>query len=112
MADAFRSDGKAVDVLVTSAVTKGDVGYVNGFAGIFMADAESGETVALDISQREIEITVAGGVSAAKGAILYIHADGTVDDQSASGTAFLKVTVAKDTNNVVWGIMLPQGAAL
>ena len=63
MAETLRSDGKAVDVVVDSTITKGDVVYKDGFAGIAMQDAVSGETIALEIATREHEINV-GGITA------------------------------------------------
>lgn len=103
------SDGKAVKVSVLYDVDKGEPVYVEGFHGVAMQDAESGETIAIEIAQREHEFVIGSGVAAAKGAILYIAADGTL---SATNTdrAFCKVTVAKDANNVIWAILLPQGA--
>lgn len=109
MAETLRSDGKAVDVLVDREVEKGDPGYFEGFKGIVMDNAESGEKVALEIALREHEIVVGSGITAAKGDILYIHEDGTVDATAADGVEFMKVTLAKDSNNVVWGVLLPQG---
>lgn len=110
MAETLRSDGKAVDVTVDATITKGDVVYKDGFAGIAMQDAVSGETIALEIAQREHEINV-GGISAAKGTILYITAaTGAITATAGSGKApFCKVTVAKDSNNIVWAVLLPQG---
>lgn len=110
MAETLRSDGKAVDVTVDATITKGDVVYKDGFAGIAMQDAVSGETIALEIAQREHEINI-GSVAGAKGAILYITAaTGAITATAGSGKApFAKVTVAKDSNNVVWAVLLPQG---
>ena len=110
MAETLRSDGKAVDVTVDATITKGDVVYKDGFAGIARQDAVSGETIALEIAQREHEINI-GSVAGAKGAILYITAaTGAITATAGSGKApFAKVTVAKDSNNVVWAVLLPQG---
>ena len=41
MAETFRSDGKAVDVTVTTTITKGDVVTADGFNGIALQDAVS-----------------------------------------------------------------------
>lgn len=107
MAETFRSDGKAVDVTVEKTVTKGDVVVAEGFAGIAMQDAVSGESIALEIATREHEITVGSGVTAAKGDVLYVDATGTITNTNTD-TPFCKVTVAKDANNVVWAVLLPQ----
>lgn len=110
MADSFRSDGKAVDVVVAAAVTKGSPVVAEGWHGVAMADAASGETVALEVAAREHEFTVGGGVTAAKGDILYLTSAGAFTNTSSGNRPFIKVTVAKDANNVVWGILLPQTA--
>jgi len=109
MAETLRSDGNAVDVTVVTTVTKGDVVSVEGFAGIAMQDAVSGEEIALEISQREHEINV-GGIAAAKGAVLYVVTATGALSVTDDGTTkpFCKVTVAKDSNNYVWAILLPQ----
>jgi predicted RecA/RadA family phage recombinase len=108
MAETLRSDGKAVDVAAPADITKGDVVLANGFHGIAMASASSGETVALEIALREHEVVVPGSVSAAKGATLYLTSAGAITATAGSNRPFLKVTVAKDSNNVVWGVLLPQ----
>lgn len=112
MADTLRSDGKTVRVTPQATYTKGSPLYVDDWAGIALTSGSSGEEVALEIAQREHEIVVGAGVTANKGDILYIHADHTVDATSSAGVAFMKVTVAKDANNVVWGILLPQTAPI
>ena len=58
MAETLRSDGKAVDVTVNATITKGDAVSQDGFQGIAMQDAVSGETIALEIAQREHEIVL------------------------------------------------------
>lgn len=107
MAETLRSDGKAVDVTLNKTVSKGDVVLQEGFFGITMQAGSSGDTVALEIAQREHEIQVPANVTAGKGDVLYLDASGTITN-SSSDTPFLKVTEAKDANNYVWGILLPQ----
>lgn len=109
MADTLRSDGNAVEVAAPNAgVSKGTPILSDGFHGIAMHDAASGETVAIEIAQREHELNV-GGVTAAKGDILYITTANVISNTNTN-RAFFKVTVAKDSNNIAWGILLPQGA--
>lgn len=108
MAETFRSDGKAVDVTVDKTVTKGDPVRAEGFSGIAMQDAVSGETIAIEIALREHEITVGSGVTANKGDVLYITSAGALTTTSSGNTAFCKVTQAKDANNVIWAVLLPQ----
>jgi predicted RecA/RadA family phage recombinase len=107
MAETLRSDGKAVDVTVLSTVTKGDVVLADGFAGIAMQDAVSGEEIAIEIATREHEINV-GSVAAAKGDVLYLTSGGALTATVGSNKPFCKVTVAKDSNNIVWAVLLPQ----
>lgn len=107
MTDTLRSDGKAVDLDITSDVEKGDIVVAESWHGIAQHDASSGETVAVEIAAREHEIEVGEGITAAKGDILYVDSNGDITDDSGD-TAFMKVTSAKDANNIVWGILLPQ----
>jgi len=108
--DTLRSDGKAVEVTLLSTKAKGSVVLLEDFFGITMQSGSSGDTVAIEIAQREHEILVPSDVVAAKGAVLYLTPAGVIDDTDNSGAnvAFLKVTKAKDANDYVWGILLPQ----
>jgi predicted RecA/RadA family phage recombinase len=108
MTEVMRSDGKAVDITLTQTVEKGDLIVEDKFFGFACAAGVSGDDIALDISLREFEVTVGSGVTAAKGDILYITSAGVITNTSTSNKPCLKVTVAKDSNNVVWGILLPQ----
>lgn len=113
MAGHLISDGKAVDVLLTEVVEKGNPVYCDGFFGIAMQSGSSGDTIALEIAQREHQIVVESAVTAVKGDILYIDADGAVSEAYAAGSlAFMKVTRDKDSNDIVWGILLPQVSGL
>lgn len=111
MAETLRSDGKAVEVTLQSTVTKGDVLFLDGFFGIAMQSGSSGDVVAIEVAQREHEIVVPAEVTAAKGDVLYLSALGAVTNTNTDN-AFMKVTKAKDANNVVWGILLPQSVAV
>lgn len=104
---SMRSDGKAVDVELTSTVEKDSPVYVDGFHGIAMTDGSSGDTIAIEIALREHEIEVGAGITATKGDILYIDSSGDITNTDTD-TPFMKVTVAKDANNIVWGILQPQ----
>lgn len=104
---AKRSDGQAVDVVLTKTVTKDGYYVEDGFFGFAMQDGVSGETIALEIAQVENEIVIDQGVTALKGDVLYINVSGEVTN-SNTDKPFMKVTVEKDANNVVWGILLPQ----
>lgn len=107
MADTFRSDGKAVEVTLLETKAKGSLVLLEGFFGITMQSGSSGDTVAIEIAQRENELLVPADVTAGKGDILYISSAGVITNTNTD-TPFLKVTKAKDANNYVWGILLPQ----
>jgi predicted RecA/RadA family phage recombinase len=107
MADTLRSDGKAVEVTLLSTVSKGELVYLDDFFGITMQAGSSGDIVAIEIAQREHELEVGAGITAAKGDVLYVDGEGEITNDSGD-TAFMKVTKAKDANNYVWGILLPQ----
>lgn len=112
--ETLRSDGKAVDVVysgsnagVTGDIAKGDIVVAEGFFGVAMNNAASGETVALEIAAREHEIKVGSGITAAKGDVLYVSSTGAITNTDTD-KAFLKVTKAKNSSDYVWGIILPQ----
>lgn len=125
MAENLRSDGKAVDVTLSSsfnnvAVKKGDLIVAEGWFGIAMHDGTKGDTIAIETTQREFVLPV-GSETAAKGDVLYIEdlTEGKAvltDDATHSGEGgttvanipVVKVTKAKDTNNNVWAKLLPQ----
>jgi hypothetical protein len=116
--DPKRSDGKAVLVTAVSSFDKGTFVRKNrgvnvSWYGFACEDAESGDQLNLDISASEFELVIPADVDAAVGAILYIvKATGEITDDETTGgednVPFMKVTVEKDSNNVVWGIQLPQ----
>jgi len=113
------SDGLAVNVTLSYTVTKNQVARVEGFLGIAADDGESGDEIALDISQVERQLQVPSGLSVSKGDTIYIEvADltGHTPDSTAYGTssgagkvAFMKATEDKDANHVVVGKMFPGG---
>ena len=112
--ESLRSDGNAVEIVyngvnagVTGPVEKGVPVLQDGFFGITMQAASSGETIAIEIQLREHEILIDSRLTAAKGDILYLSTDGTITTTNTD-TPFLKVTVAKDANDYVWGVLLPQ----
>lgn len=104
---SLRSDGKAVDITLTAVTTKDTPVLEDGFHGIAMTDGSSGDIIAIEIAQREHEITVPSAVTAAKGDVLYLDATGTITNTDTD-RAFMKVTLAKDSNNIVWGVLLAQ----
>lgn len=116
----FESDGKAVNVTLTNTVAKGAVIVVSGWVGLAGSDGDSDDTIALIADDREYQFKVPAGLSVAKGAIVYITVatlTGHYPDDEAYTTssgagkvAFFKATAAKDSNNIVTGIMLAKNA--
>lgn len=102
----LRSDARSVTVTAPEDITKDSVVVAEGWFGIAMADADSGDSVALAVDQREYEIDV-DSLTAAKGDILYIDADGALTNTDTD-FPFAKVTVAKDSNNIAWVKLLEQ----
>lgn len=102
MAETFRQDGKAVDVVAPAGgVTKGQPVLVQGFFGICMADAAAGATVAIEVAQRVHALNL-GAEVAPKGALIYITAANALTATATGNTLFGKVVRAKDSNNVAW----------
>jgi predicted RecA/RadA family phage recombinase len=108
--DTFVSDGKAIDVTLAAATTKGTLVVAQGWVGIALADGGIGDTIAIEV-EREHEIVVPGGVTAAKGDILYVPTtagNAVVTNTATNNKAFGKVTVAKNAANAVTFKFLPQ----
>lgn len=116
----FESDGKAVNVLLTSTVVKGAVIVVEGWVGLAGGAGISGDTIALIADDREYQFKVPAGLAVAKGAIVYITVATITghypDDEAYTTTAgagkvaLFKATAAKDANNIVTGTMLAHNA--
>jgi predicted RecA/RadA family phage recombinase len=101
--DNLVSDGNAVNVVLAQTVTKGQPVFADGFHGVAMTDGVSGDTIAIETSNREFEHEVAGALAVAKGDVLYITTDGTdVVSKTNTGRLFGVATTAKDSNNVIW----------
>lgn len=93
-------DGNAVYVTAPADVTKNSVLVADGWAGIVMNDADSGDTVALAIDGGVYEISV-GELTAGIGDILYITAAGELSTTNTD-FVFAKVVQAKDSNGYAW----------
>ena len=102
------SDGKAVRVKVTKAVQAQNFYLIDGFFGVALKDAEAGEELELQIEQAEYEtdnIVTTDAFNA--GDLIYWNKTKfttTATDNKLVG----RVTVGKDSNNVIWFILLPQ----
>lgn len=115
----FQSDGKSVDADLLHTVSANQIIYVDGFLGISVTAGESGETVALNIDRREYQFTVPAALDVSKGDTVYIDTTdltGHIPDESGYATssgantiALFKATSDKDGNNVVTGLLLPEG---
>lgn len=116
----FDNDGKAVNVTLTAAVSKGQLVVVQGWVGIAESNGAIGDQIALAIDDRAYQFTVPAGLAVAKGAIVYITlatVTGHKPDDAAYGVApaagavaVFKAMEAKDANNVVIGRMLAANA--
>ena len=106
------SDGKSVRVILSEGEsTKTQQFYlINGFFGVAMHDGEKGDEVTLQIEQAEYEtdnIVTSEAFEAGK----LIYWDNTAKKfttTSASNRLVGRVTDGKDSNNVIWFILLPQ----
>lgn len=117
----FESDGKSVNVDLLGTVAANQLAYVDGWLGIAEVGGASGEMIALNVDMREYQFTVPSGLAVAKGAIVYIEVaevtNGTIADAGYSTTAgagkiaAFKATMAKNTDNVVTGVLLGQLAS-
>jgi len=118
----FESDGKAVNVALLYEVAKNAVIYTEGWLGLAGNDGESGDTIALVADDREYQFKVPAGLAVAKGDIVYITiatVTGHYPDDEAYTTsagagkwAFFKATAAKDSNNIVTGVMIAHNTLL
>jgi plastocyanin len=116
----FDNDGKSVHVTLSYETDALAVAYVEGFLGIAATGGASGDTIALNIDRRAYQFTVPSTLDVSKGDTVYIEiAEVDVDhhppDDSYSTTAgsgkvaLFKAIEDKDDNNVVVGILLPEG---
>jgi hypothetical protein len=102
------SDGKAVNVALTADVIYKQVAYVEGWLGITEEAAESGDTIAMTVDEREYQWPVPNGLTVNKGDTVYITVatvTGHTPDDAAYTTSagagkvkLFKATAAKDTS--------------
>ena len=117
----FYSDGKSVTLALTATVVVDQVAVIGGWVGVTNESGDSGESVSLDIGLVERQMIVPSGFSPAIGDIIYITiatiTGHTPDDAAytnsagAGKIALGKVTVAKDGNDVLEYITLPNLAS-
>ena len=112
----LESDGKSVSVTLSATVSKNQVAYVEGFLGITNLDGDSGDVISLSVDRREYQFTVPSTLSVSKAATVYVDVTdltGHIPDDTAYYTAtgsnrvaLFKATAAKDSNNVVTGLLI------
>jgi hypothetical protein len=86
------SDGRAVSLTLTYAVTAGDVCYINGFMGIAMATGIAGDIVAFDIFPDERWLEVPAALNVAIGDEIWIDVPNMGSNHKVPSAAFLKAT--------------------
>lgn len=114
----IHSDGKSIDVSLSYTVAAGQVSVVQGWLGIIEVGGASGDTVAMNVDQREYQFTVPAALAVAKGDTVYITIatlTGHKPDDAAwtktigaGKVPLFKATTAQDANNIVHGLMLPN----
>ena len=105
--ETLRTDGNAIDIDLTQTVEKGDYFVDDEYFGIAMEAGSSGDTIAMEIAQRVHEISI-GELTGAKGDIIYITTAGVLTTTVGTNKPFMKVVQEKDSNNYIWGLLLPQ----
>ncbi|HBG7675671.1 TPA: DUF2190 family protein [Clostridioides difficile] len=106
------SDGKSVRVILSDGEsTKTQQFYlINGFFGVAMQDGEKGDEVTLQIEQAEYETdNIVTSETFEAGELIYW--DNTAKKFTTTSTSNRlvgRVTDGKDSNNVIWFILLPQ----
>ncbi|EML4476329.1 TPA: DUF2190 family protein [Clostridioides difficile] len=112
IARAKISDGKSVRVILSDGEsTKTQQFYlINGFFGVAMQDGEKGDEVTLQIEQAEYETdNIVTSEAFEAGELIYW--DNTAKKFTTTSTSNRlvgRVTDGKDSNNVIWFILLPQ----
>lgn len=104
------SDGKSVRVTADKGVEEGKFYLVNGFFGMAVQSAETGEELVLSIEQAEYETDQINTEDAfAVGTTIYYDTTNSVLTETEGTNRIVgRVTAGKDTNNVIWFILGPQ----
>jgi len=98
---------QTVKLTVSVDVTAVAPWYQDGFHGFAMNDAASGEELVLDVSMRTWQVNI-GSLTGVVGEIIYITPAGVLTNTASTNRPFGRVTVAKDSSNVVDLLVLPQ----
>lgn len=115
------SEGRAVQFTAEYTIGARMPALFDKFIGVTTNSGNSGETVVLDIEQVEYQIDVGDSLDPSVGDVIYVTVASVTEHEipntaltttadGANTRAFLKVTSAKDANNIVTGILMPQEA--
>lgn len=115
------SDGQSVMLTITATVAADRVAVIGGWVGVTNGSGNSGDLVALGLDLVERQLIVPSGFGPAIGDIIYITIatitghypdDAAYTNSAGAGKVALgKVTVAKDGNDVLEYITLPNLAS-
>lgn len=113
----LESDGAAVYVDLLYTVEGNQLAYIEGWLGVTQEAGDSGDTIAMEVSNREFQFIVPSGLSVSKGDTVYVDTaqvtGHTVDDAGFSTSAgsgkvaAFKATADKNSStNMVPGKLL------
>lgn len=102
------SDGKAVRVTASKKVEAQKFCLIDGFFGVALKDAEIGEELELQIEQAEYETDNIVTTEAFKAGDLIYWNNSKFTTTATDNRLVGRVTEGKDSNNVIWFILLPQ----
>lgn len=106
------SDGKSITVRVPSGKTVQSQNFylIDGFFGVAMQDGRENDDIVLQIEQAEYETdNIVTSEAFAMGATIYWDkAANKFTVTSTNNRLVGKVTSPKDSNNVIWFLLLPQ----
>lgn len=113
------NDGKAIPVTLSYPTGKDAVAYVGGWLGITNRSGKSGDVVALTIDDRVYQFTVPSTLTVNPGDRVYIilasvgaahePPDNAYSTTSGAGRyPLFEAVEAKDSNNVVKGVLLSK----
>lgn len=106
------SDGKSVELKVPSkkTVTSQQFYLINGFFGVAMQSATEGQDITLQIEQAEYETDniVTSEAFDLGDKIYWNDTTGKFTTTATDNRLVGKVTSPKDSNNVIWFLLLPQ----
>ena len=104
------SDGKSVRVIANEVAEEGKFYLIGGFFGMAVQSVGAGDDVILSIEQAEYETEQINTeeVFAVGTPIYYDETLKKLTETEGTNRKVGRVTVTKDTNNVIWFILGPQ----